>query len=826
MSTLLWLLVLLGVLLALASMRANRLLATAVVATTLILISATDGMPDILQGLLWLLFLGVAIPLNVTQLRQRWITRPVLRLYRDMLPPMSATEQQAIDAGSVWWDGELFSGRPDWQRLLAMPGPSLTEEERAFLDGPTEQLCAMLDDWRITHEDQDLPEAAWAYIREQGFLGLIIPKDYGGKGFSAFAHSEIIMKLASRSVTAAVSVMVPNSLGPGELLLHYGTKAQKEHYLPRLARGDEMPCFALTGPEVGSDAGRLPDTGVVCRQEVDGEQVLGVRLNFSKRYITLAPIATVIGLAFRMSDPERLLGGEEDLGITVALVPAGTPGVRQGERHLPLNVPFQNGPLYGEDVFAPLDWIIGEREGIGRGWQMLVECLAHGRAISLPAQATGSSKLACRGTGAYARIREQFRTPIGHFEGVEEVLARMAGRTYQMDAVRRLTLYALDQGEKPSVVSAIVKYHLTENMRGVITDAMDVQGGSGIMLGPRNLLGRLYQGIPISITVEGANILTRSMIIFGQGAVRAHPYVLQEMAAVAEPDEGRALERFDHVFFGHVGYALSNAARSFLHGLTRGYFAQVPGDGELRRSVQRLNWLSAAFALAADVSMLSLGGELKRRERISARLGDVLSHLYLASGVLNQFEVQGRLRKDLPLAQWALEDSLYRAQQALEGLLENFSLRPAAWLLRVLIFPTGRMVSPPSDRLGHKAAGVLLRPSETRDRLTAGIWLTASAQEPLGRLDRALELAEPAERLHKRLRQAVKSGELQVPPDGDPAQAALAADLITDDDAALLDEYETLRREIIAVDAFAAAGRPGAQDRLQQVANPGDQMTA
>ena len=558
----------------------------------------------VVPSILSVLLLCLLVPLNIPVWRRALLSDRVLALFRRVLPSMSQTERDALEAGTVWWDGELFSGRPDWNRLLKFPVPHLSSEEQAFLDGPAEELCRMLDDWHITEERHDLPPEVWQFIKDNGFFGMIIPKQYGGLEFSALAHSSVVMKLSTRSITAAVTVMVPNSLGPGELLLHYGTDQQKDHYLPRLARGEEIPCFALTGPEAGSDASSMPDRGVVCRDTFNGREVLGIRLNWEKRYITLGPVATILGLAFKLSDPDHLLGDEEEIGITLALIPTDTKGVWIGNRHAPLSQAFQNGPNRGKDVFIPMEWVIGGVEQVGNGWRMLMESLAAGRSISLPALSTGGGKLASRATGAYARIRKQFKTPIGRFEGVEEALSRIAGYTYQMDAVRTMTAGAVDLGEKPSVISAIAKYNLTSLMRQVVTDAMDVQGGSGICMGPANLIGRVYQAIPISITVEGANILTRSLITFGQGAIRCHPHVFSEMQAVADPDRQQGSINFDRAFIAHAGFTISNAVRSMWLGLTGARLVLKFGDAVTRRYYQRLTRMSAAFALVTDVCML------------------------------------------------------------------------------------------------------------------------------------------------------------------------------------------------------------------------------
>ncbi|HUP31377.1 MAG TPA: acyl-CoA dehydrogenase, partial [Usitatibacter sp.] len=585
--------------------------------------------------------LAVVALFTVRPLRRALLTRPIFGLYKKVLPQVSQTEQEALDAGSIWWDAELFSGRPHWKTLLDYPQARLTAEERAFIDGPVEELCGMLNEWNIIHEKADLSPEVWKFIREKGFLGIIIPKSFGGLGFSAYAHSEIVTKISTRSGTAAVTVMVPNSLGPAELLIHYGTDEQKNHYLPRLAKGLEIPCFALTSPEAGSDAGAIPDFGIVTRGMHEGREVLGIRLTWDKRYITLGPVATILGLAFKLYDPDHLLGSEEELGITLALIPTSHKGVNIGRRHVPLGAAFMNGPNSGKDVFVPMDWIIGGQKQVGKGWRMLVECLAAGRSISLPSMAMAAGKLGSRATGAYARIRSQFRTPIGKFEGVEEPLARIGGNTYLMDATRRMTMVALDLGEKPSVISAICKYHMTERMRQVLNDAMDIHGGKGIMMGPNNYLGSAYINIPIAITVEGANILTRSMIIFGQGAIRCHPWVLKEIKAAADND----LVAFDRALWGHMGFTISNAFRSLFLGITGGKAVSVPGSPDVRRYLQQMTRFSAAFALLSDISMFVIGGSLKRKEKISARLGDILSLLYMASATVKRFEDEGRQKE-------------------------------------------------------------------------------------------------------------------------------------------------------------------------------------
>jgi acyl-CoA dehydrogenase len=742
--------------------------------------------------------------LNLRPLRLRLMTRPFLRSYRRLLPPMSATEREALDAGTVWWDGELFTGGPHWEKLMSAKAPALNPAEQAFLDGPCEELCAMLDDWDITHTRADLPPEVWHFIKSRGFFGMIIPKRYGGLEFSAYAHSCVLIKISSRSGTASSTIAVPNSLGPAELLLHYGTDAQKDFYLPRLARGEEVPCFALTGPRAGSDAASIPDTGVICKGVWAGANVIGIKLNFSKRYITLAPVATVVGLAFRLFDPEHLMGDRADLGITCALIPRDTQGVSIGRRHFPLNVPFQNGPIQGKDVFVPLDALIGGFAMAGQGWRMLVEQLSVGRCISLPSSATGGAQAAVYASAAYARIRRQFNMPIGRFEGIEQVLARMAARTYIMDAARSVTAGAIDGGEKPSVPSAMLKYHATELGRMIANDAMDVHGGKGICLGPRNYLGRGYQIVPVAITVEGANILTRSLIIFGQGAVRCHPFVLKEMNAARNPDHEAGAAAFDRALMGHIGFAISNAVRSLILGLTFARFTRVPQTGATKRYFQHINRYSASFALASDVAMLALGGYLKKKETLSARLGDVLSMMYLASMVLKHHENQGREAADLPLVEWACRSLLYQAQEQLHLFLRNFPNRPLAAFMRLVIFPRGLTYFAPSDRLGRAIADLVMNPTEARERLSRHIYKTPVAGNPLGLLQEALDLSVAAEALEKRVRvDGVKTGRvtaLDLP--GQITQAE-AAGILSVAEGAFLRGYDAKVSYLIGVDDFA-----------------------
>jgi acyl-CoA dehydrogenase len=807
-----------AVFLALAYLEARAWVWTLAAAGFLVALASVVALSPLATNALLLGFVVFAAVLNVRPLRRVLISDRILGLFRKVMPPMSPTEADAINAGTVWWDGELFTGRPRWNELLAFPKPRLSAEERAFLDGETEELCRIANDWD-TYATNDLPPQAWQYIKDKGFLGMIIPKEYGGKGFSAYAHSQVVTKLSTRCSAAAVSVMVPNSLGPAELLLHYGTEQQKRHYLPRLGKGLEIPCFALTSPHAGSDAAAIPDHGVVCKGTWEGKEVLGMRVTWDKRYITLGPVATLLGLAFRLYDPDRLLGDQEDLGITCALVPTSHPGVHTGRRHFPLNATFHNGPTWGKDVFMPLDWIIGGPKLAGHGWRMLMECLAAGRGISLPSSNVGMSKLAVRATGAYARVRSQFRTPIGKFEGIEEALTRMGANLYLMDAARRMTAVGIDLGEKPSVISAIVKYHVTERNRQVVNDAMDIQGGKGICLGPNNFMGRAYQQIPISITVEGANILTRSLIIFGQGAIRCHPYVLKEMVAAREHDPRKASQEFDRALWGHVRFTLTNAVRALVMGLTGSHWIHVPLDAaaENRRYFQQLTRFSAMFAFLTDVSMVVLGGGLKRREKLSARLGDILSLMYLVSAALKRYEDEGRQAADKPLLDWAIWDAMFKAQNAFEGVVSNYPSRAVAWLLRRILFPLGRPYVMPSDRLGHAVAKLLIEPSASRERLTGGMYVTKDESDIIGKLEAALAAAIAAEPIERKLREAEKAGAIAGETPDTLAKAAIAAGMLTADERAQLARAAHLRDEVIRVDDFppdlalTEAPRPAAQ---------------
>ena len=793
------LILVIGVLLTLAYRRASaRRAAIVMAALTLLLWSfGTHGLVLFLS-----LVATVVIGVIASPLRQQWLSRPALTWFRSALPRVSDTEQEALDAGTVWWDAQLFSGAPDWQMLLDTPEAELTGEEQAFIEGPVETLCTMIDDWQVT-QDGDLPEDAWQFMREERFFAMIIDKEYGGLGFSAAANSAVVMKLASRNLTAAITVMVPNSLGPGELLSHFGTEEQRRHYLPRLARGEDIPCFALTGPEAGSDAASMPDSGIICHGDWQGEQVLGLRLNWNKRYITLSPVATVLGLAFKAYDPDGLLGEEVDLGITCALIPTDTPGVWTGNRHWPVGSVFMNGPTRGDDVFIPLDYIIGGRERIGQGWRMLVYCLSAGRAISLPALGTAGAKLSAIYSGEYARIRKQFGMPIAYFEGVEEVLARMAGEAYRLDAARRLTLSALAQGEKPSVLSAILKWHATEANRRSVNDAMDIHGGKGIITGPANYLAGFYQALPIAITVEGANILTRSLIIFGQGAIRNHPYLLKEMALAQRDDD--VLAEFDRTLFSHVGFTLTNLARTVVYGITGARLIRSPVSGRTAHYYRQLTRLSAAFALVADAVLITMGGAFKFKEKLSGRLADVLTHLYLASAVLKYYEDSGQPKDDHALVHWAIRDSLFQVQNALVNTLRNFPFRPLGLVIQWLIFPLGRPYKEPSDNLGKYAARTLITQSPSRQRLMEGLY-RSSGDDITAKLTRAFEGVLAIAAAEKKIKRQL--GENLAPSNyAELSTTALEQGIIDQNEAALIESTMEMVRAVIDVDDFPPGGQ-------------------
>ncbi len=797
-------LILLVVVLGVAFIQASTILWTVVVGLALCSITILGSLGFIVLGLCWLLFLFAVLFAYLKNVRQQYFTKPLVNVLQKRMPPISKTEREAIEAGDVWWEKDLFCGRPQWKKFLAIPSPKLTVEEQAFLDNQVETLCGMLDDWQIVHTDGDMPKEVWDYLKQERFFGMIIPKEYGGRAFSALAHSTVIMKIGTRSFSSAVNTMVPNTLGPAELLLHYGTKEQKEHYLPRLAKGEEIPCFALTGPEAGSDASAMTDTGIICYGQHEGKEVLGIRLTWDKRYITLAPVATVLGLAFRLYDPDHLLGKEEDLGITVCLVPTSHPGVEIGTRHLPLHMAFMNGPTRGKDVFVPIDWIIGGPEMAGEGWRMLMECLSMGRGISLPALSTACGKLVYRTTGAYAQLRKQFNTSIAHFEGIEEALGNIAGLTYILEATRLMTAGAVDLKIKPAIATAIAKYNMTEMGRTIISHAMDIHAGHGIQVGPRNLLANPYIGIPISITVEGANILTRNLIIFGQGAIRCHPYILQEIELFSTKDNPQKIEQLDKLLLSHIGYAFSNLARSIFFGLTAGKLILSPVRGPAARYYRQLTRMSAALALLADMTMLLLGGSLKRKERISARLGDILSQLYLASAVLKYFQDQGRPASDVDYVKWCVEKCLSDTQHAIDELLNNFPFSFIGKILRWIIFPYGTAYRRPNDRLYHKIVSAMTEPSAFRDRLTQYFYASNKLDDPGYRMETAFKMSVQVDVISKKFQKALRDG--TVPRKGtwdDRLESAVKTGVLTEAESHSLQQLNALVKEIITVNEFS-----------------------
>lgn len=755
------------------------------------------GGAPILFWLVAALFVACLAVFGVPSLRRRSVTQHVMRLMAPMFPPMSSTERVALEAGTVWWDAELFSGRPDWRKLLEFRRPGLTRREKSFLEHEVEEVCRMVDSEEVDRRG-DLSAETWAYLKAKGFMGMIIPEAYGGLGFSAEANSAVVTKVSSRNVTLAVTVMVPNSLGPAELLLHYGTKEQKEHYLPRLASGEEVPAFALTEPHAGSDASAMTSTGVICKGTWEGEEVLGIRLNWNKRYITLAPVATLLGLAFKLHDPDRLIGDREDLGITCALIPTDLPGVETGRRHDPLGIKFLNGPTTGRDVFIPFEQVIGGQGMAGQGWRMLMDCLSAGRSISLPALACGSAQVATRALSAYTLIREQFGLPIAKFEGIEDPLGRIAGMTWAMNATRRMTAGAVASGQKPSVISAIVKAYLTEAMRGVVNDGMDVQGGAGISRGPRNVLARMYQAVPIGITVEGANILTRTLIVYGQGAIRCHPYAFKEMEAARAGD----LEAFDKAFFGHVGFVVSNVARSKLLAWTGGALARSPVTGAAAPYYKKLSRAAAAFAVVSDTAMATLGGGLKRKERLTGRLADALAWMYIASACLKRFSEEGERRSDVPFLRWSCDLALHHVQEALVGFMQNMPNRPVAWLLRLATFPLGRPFSPPSDRETSRLAHAMLEDDDLRERLTPDVFVPENEEFGLGMLDLGRRRVLDAAAARHKLKEAVRAGALPRQPEPELVDEAVQQGVLSADEGALVRRALEAQDCLVQVDAF------------------------
>ena len=741
--------------------------------------------------------------LSIDNFRKNNISKPLFSWYKSALPPISETEREAIDAGTVWWEGELFTGNPDWEKLLGAGLPTLTPEEQAFLDGPVDELCKMVDPWNVHYSTADIPEQVAQHIKDERFLGMIIPREYGGLDLSAVAQAAVLTKISITGSVVSTFIGVPNSLGPGELLIKYGTDQQKDYYLPRLARGEEIPCFALTAPLAGSDATSLTDTGVVCKGEWQGQEVIGMRLNFDKRYITLAPVATLIGLAFRLQDPDHLIGDVDDYGITCALIPRDTPGLDIGKRHLPIGDPFLNGPVRGKDVFVPLDAIIGGKDMAGKGWRMLVNCLSTGRVISLPSGANGAAKYALAATTAYARIRKQFGLPIGEFEGIQKPLARIAGLNYIINAGLMHTAQAVAAGAKPAVPASILKYHCTEMARQVVNDAMDIHGGKSVMKGPKNYLAVAYESIPVGITVEGANIMTRNLMIFGQGAIRSHPYVLKEMELVSEADESDATEKFDQLLFEHIGYIYNNGAKALVYALSSSVFAKAPLYSPVKRYYQHLHRLSAAFAIVTDVAMLIMQSELKRREMISARLGDLLSSLYLASMVLKQYEDQGNPDADRPLVEWACQHLFNQFQQAMHEVLQNFPSRLVALKMRLLVFPFGQRFHKPSDNLERQIAKLVIHDTPTRQRLINGVFDGESDYHPVKDLNRAMIMADEVALLETKLKQAVKNGTLSPLLGLELIEAGAKAGVIGKDEAKRMRKYDKLIMSIINVDEFA-----------------------
>jgi acyl-CoA dehydrogenase len=767
---------------------------------------ATPGLPLGPWG--WLAWAPVIVlgALSVPPLRRALLVDPAFRLLRRFLPRVSETEQQALDAGTIGFDAELFSGRPHWEKLRAVPPVELTEEEQAFLDGPTEELCRLIDDWRVRHTERDIPEEIWSFVKRHGFLGMIISKEHGGLGFSAQAQSLILGKIASRSPDVSTIVMVPNSLGPGELIEKYGTEEQKRYYLPRLADGREIPCFSLTGPTSGSDAATMRDIGTVVRGVHEGKETLGIRLTWEKRYITLGPKATLMGLAFRLFDPENLLGKGQDVGITLAIVPASHPGVNIGRRHLPSGTAFPNGPNSGKDVFIPMDWVIGGAAMAGQGWRMLMECLSAGRSISLPSSAAAGVKAMLRFSTAYGRVRRQFGLPVARMEGLEEPLVRMVESAYVNESARAVTAAMVSRGEKPAVISALMKYQTTERMRRAVNDAMDLHGGRGICDGPRNYLMSAYQMVPIGITVEGANILTRSLITFAQGALRSHPYLYKEVQALQHPDAAKGRALFEKAFLDHIAFSVANIFGAFFHNVTGGLFARAPrwayGTAPLYRQLWRA---SHNFALVADLTVALLGGGLKVRQKITGRLADALSELYLLSCVLKRFEDDGLPEADRKIVQLAGDNGLYRFQEALKGAIDNFPLPWARLLLRLLVFPLGARLRPASDRLGHEVVQLVLVPGEVRDRLTRYIYITRDPEDPTGILEVAFEKAVAAEEAERKLERAVKAGRVRRFHGLDWIEEAFQEGVIDAKEAELLRETEALTARVIAVDDFDPA---------------------
>jgi acyl-CoA dehydrogenase len=764
--------------------------------------SAIHGSAGVFGLLLWLFAIAFAL-LAVPAIRRAALVAPAFKFVKGTLPKVSDTEAQALEAGTVGFDAELFSGTPDWDKLRSIAPIVLTPEEQAFLDGPTEELCRMIDDWQVRHKEREVPEAVWDFVKKHGFLGMLISKEHGGLGFSPQAQSLIIGKIASRSPDVVTIVMVPNSLGPGELIEKYGTEQQKHYYLPRLARGEEIPCFSLTGPTSGSDAATMRDIGIVARG--DGG-VVGIRLSWDKRYITLGPKATLIGLAFRLFDPENILGMGENIGITVALIPATHPGVEIGRRHLPSGNAFPNGPNWGKDVFVPIDWVIGGEKMVGQGWRMLMECLAAGRAISLPSSATAGTKAMLRFTSAYGRVRKQFGLAIARMEGVEEPLSRMIEAAYANEAARAVTAAMVSRGERPSVISALMKYQTTERMRRAVNDAFDIHGGRAICDGPTNYLQSAYQMVPVGITVEGANILTRTLITFAQGALRSHPYLYREIQAVQDADSERGQEAFEAAFSDHIAFAVSNTTGAFFHNITGGRLVSVPEQAdEMAQWYRQLGRASRNFAFIADLTVAALGGALKTKQKIAGRLADALSELYFLACVLKRYEDDGRLSADRSLVALAAANGLWRFQEALRGVIDNFPIAPARWLMRLVAFPLGNPYRPASDVQGHRAVKLVLEAPEVRERLTRHIYVSNNPDDPTGLLEVALKKVIAAEEAEKKLERAIRAGTLRRYHGIDWIGEAMMKGVVTESEGQQLREVEALVARVIAVDHFDPA---------------------
>jgi len=757
----------------------------------------------------WALILGIplialSIIILFAPLRFNLITKPAYKTLANSMPSISTTEQEALEAGTSWWEKELFMGAPDWSQFEKYPYPTLSEEEQSFIDNEVELLCSMLNEWEIHHHLKDLPPEVWQFIKDKGFLGLIIPKSFGGKEFSSFAQSRIMSKIASRSLTTAVSCMVPNSLGPGELLMHYGTDAQKQQYLPGLAKGEEIPCFGLTSPEAGSDAGAIPDSGVVCYSEHEGAQVLGLRMNFSKRWITLAPIATVVGLAFKLYDPEGLLGDKNktEYGITCALIPASHAGVKIGARHFP-GSPFMNGTVEGEDVFIPIDWIIGGQENAGKGWRMLMECLGVGRGISLPALATAAGEMSYLTVGAFAKIRQQFNISVGKFEGVQEATSEIASDAYMLEAFRYLVTCGLNQGGTPAVMTAMAKYYATETMRKVVNHGMDIAGGRAIQLGPRNFLALTYQAIPIAITVEGANILTRSLMIFGQGSMRCHPYLFEELQLLQSEDKANAVQKFDDLLFKHLAYTFNRGAKSFAYGWSGGSNDAPQSVDQFTASYYKtINRFSANFALVSDMSLGLLAGDLKRKEMLSGRLADIHAHLFISTAILKFYEAGQKTEAEQLHAKLALQKAFLNIQEAFWGLFKNFPAKLPAAFVKWICFPLGRVISKPDDELKQQVAELMMQEHPFREQLKHHVFYSTKADDVTGRLEHTFQILRTLEPLWDKFKKAESKGKFTGLTFEENIAQAIKEGFITESEAQQLLQYNAIRFDSMLTDVF------------------------